>query len=90
MTFSQTVAEWKAHLKAMADRRAGRLDPHAAMLRWMSAYEKAPFRISAYKQIDQRLQHAETCRVDCHSVRSTTQSEACGEPAWRWRLLVVV
>jgi hypothetical protein len=43
-----SVAEWKAHLKAMADRRAGQLDPGVAMHTWMAAYEKAPANIDAF------------------------------------------
>ncbi|SDS07402.1 hypothetical protein [Actinopolymorpha singaporensis] len=58
-----SIAEWKAHLQAMADRRAGRLDPGVAMHRWMSAYEKAPFRISVYRRADRDLQQARTCRL---------------------------
>ena len=59
-----SVVEWKAHLQAMADRRAGRLDPGVAMHRWMSAYEKAPFRISVYKRTDQDLQQTQACHLD--------------------------
>ncbi|MFD2077509.1 hypothetical protein SAMN05421678_11220 [Actinopolymorpha cephalotaxi] len=59
-----SVAEWKAHLRAMADRRAGRLDSGVAMHKWMSAYEKAPFRISAYKRADQDLRQVKPCRLD--------------------------
>ena len=33
------------------------------MIRWMSAYEKAPFRISVYQRIDKDLQQTETCRL---------------------------
>ena len=41
--------EWRSHLKNMADRRAGSLDPDVAMTRWLAAYEKAPTNIKAFE-----------------------------------------
>ena len=41
--------EWRGHLKNMADRRAGSLDPDVAMTRWLAAYEKAPTNIKAFE-----------------------------------------
>jgi hypothetical protein len=43
------VADWSAHLKAMADRRAGRLDAHAAHVKWLAAYRAAPVNIEKFR-----------------------------------------
>jgi hypothetical protein len=43
------VADWAAHLRAMADREAGRLDPHRAHLRWLAAYRAAPVNIETFR-----------------------------------------
>lgn len=41
-------ADWASHLQAMADRRAGNLDPHSAHLAWMAAYSAAPVNIDRF------------------------------------------
>ena len=58
-----TLAEWESHLSAMASRRAGTLDPDTAMARWMSAYEKAPFRISIFQKADQEYRQTKPCTL---------------------------
>jgi hypothetical protein len=45
----RAVADWSAHLKAMADRRAGNLDAHAAHLKWLAAYRAAPVNIKKFQ-----------------------------------------
>lgn len=44
------VADWRTHLKAMADRRAGNLDPTHAQHMWQKAYEKAPDNIAKFRE----------------------------------------
>jgi hypothetical protein len=56
------VAEWKAHLTAMAERRSGHLDPDVAMTTWMAAYEKAPANIDAFHEAEAAFRAA---RADC-------------------------
>jgi hypothetical protein len=53
------VADWAAHLKAMADRKAGRLDPHHASLKWLTAYKAAPVNIKKF-QAAERIYRAHT------------------------------
>ena len=61
---NRAIAEWKAHLAAMAARRAGQLDPDTAMIKWMSAYEKAPFRIGVFQRAEREYRDATpTCDV---------------------------
>ncbi|MEQ7009144.1 hypothetical protein ABN028_23465 [Actinopolymorpha sp. B17G11] len=56
------VAEWKAHLAAMAHRRSGHLDPGAATTLWLAAYEKAPVNIDAFHDAEAAFRAA---RADC-------------------------
>lgn len=55
----QAVAEWKAHLKAMADRRAGKLHPDTAQQMWLEAYRKAPTHINAFREAQAELRQAQ-------------------------------
>jgi hypothetical protein len=43
------VQDWAAHLKAMADRRSGRIGPAHAAEQWRAAYRAAPININRFE-----------------------------------------
>lgn len=55
------VADWAAHLKAMADREAGRLDPHHAWATWLKAYKTARVNIDKFGAAERVYQDHASC-----------------------------
>jgi hypothetical protein len=55
------VRDWEAHLKAMADREAGRLDPHHAWQTWLRAYKAARINIDKFTAADRVYQDHARC-----------------------------
>jgi len=56
-----SVADWAAHLRSMADREAGRLDPHAAWIRWLRVYKAARVNIDMFTAADRVYQDHARC-----------------------------
>lgn len=54
----KSIDEWRAHLNAMAARRAGTLDPDTAMNKWMAAYQMAPMNIGKFERAEESYDKA--------------------------------
>jgi hypothetical protein len=55
------VADWVAHMEAIADRKVGRLDPHRAMLQWLDVYRKAPVNIKKFEAAERFYRRQARC-----------------------------
>jgi hypothetical protein len=55
------VADWAAHLRAMQDREAGRLDPHHAWQTWLRAYRAARVNIDKFAAANRVYQDHARC-----------------------------
>jgi hypothetical protein len=55
------VADWAAHLRAMRDREAGRLDPHHALQTWLKAYRAAHVNIDKFAAANRVYQDHARC-----------------------------
>jgi hypothetical protein len=55
------VRDWDAHLRAMAAREAGRIDPHHAWQTWLKAYQAARVNIDKFTSADRVYQDHASC-----------------------------
>jgi hypothetical protein len=59
----RTVSDWAAHAKDIAERNAGRLDPHGAQRKWLSAYRKAPTNIEQFTAAERAYRGHARCTL---------------------------